>query len=47
MQVSDILANRTQRGQPFHSSLRQQPLPVWLQHAEWWWKCCFRGWVLR
>lgn len=47
VQVSDVLANRLHRGQPFHSSTRQRPLPAWLQHAEWWWRCVLRGWVYR
>ncbi|CAL5224711.1 g7442 [Coccomyxa viridis] len=47
LEISDVLANRMHRGQPFHSSTRQQPLPVFLQHAEWWWRCVLRGWVYR
>jgi hypothetical protein len=45
-QVEDVIANMSNFGGPFISSLHPDR-PTWLAVMEWWWKCHVSYWVFR
>ncbi|KAK9867472.1 hypothetical protein WJX84_005221, partial [Apatococcus fuscideae] len=46
LEMEDIAKNLPNMGQPFKSSTHD-PLPVWLAHVEWWWRCYLQGYAFR
>ncbi|KAK9820676.1 hypothetical protein WJX74_004847 [Apatococcus lobatus] len=46
LETEDVAKNLPKPGHAFESSTHR-PIPTWLAHLEWWWRCYLQSWAYR